>query len=182
MIKKRTLKFLITLASVIVLTALLILPAPAERYVALLCPGLFLSILTGITCGVFPAILTGMLPPVLAAVLRDFGLSGISWQILCDSAVNTLSGVMAAIVYYRLKTSVGAVISGILLGRIVFGVLFLVFRHLEGATYTLRQFAEDAFRNVWAGLLLSAVLIPVLIRVFRRYGLMKLLREEKMNV
>ncbi len=179
MVKKRTLHFLITISSIIVTTALGLLPEPAARYVVWFCPGLFLSILSGILCGFFPALLVGALPPVLTFLVRYFSLEGFDYTIYVPMAVFAVSGVVSAAVYAVLGTSIGASVSGVLSGRLVLGVMNLVIYHLIGRTYTVRMFAEEGFIAVWAGLLLAILLIPLLIRMFRRYGIMKLLKNEK---
>lgn len=179
MIKKRTLHLLITISSVIVSTALLLLPEPAAAYVSWLSPGLFFTVLTGIVCGFFPAVLVGALPPLLAFLVTNFSLPGKDWLFYVPMAVLAVSGLVSAGVYTALKTSFGASVSGILAGRFVLGVLNLVIYHLLGRTYTIGMFLRDGFVSVWAGLLLTAVFVPLLVVLFRRYGIMKLLRNEK---
>ena len=179
MIKKPVLHFVITMASIILSTALLLLPEPLAAYVAWFCPVLFFSVLTGICCGAVPAFLTGALPPFLAFLVQKFALPGPDFSFYVPMAVCAVSGVMAAVIFRTLNTSIGAVVSAVLSGRFVLGTANLVIWYLRGETYTLRMFFNDGFLSVFAGLLLVLVLIPVLILLFRRRGIMKLLRPGK---
>ncbi|MBR6321598.1 MAG: hypothetical protein IKR59_01900 [Lachnospiraceae bacterium] len=179
MIKKKTLHFLITVSSIIVSTALLMLPSPAAEYVAWFCPGLFLAVLCGICCGFFPALLVGLLPPFAAYLVRNFSLPGAEFALYVPMGVLAVSGIMAAIVYGTLHSSIGASVSAVLAGRLVLGIANLILYHVLGDTYTIRRFVTDGFVSVWAGLLAVVILIPIIILIFRRRGVMKLLRDEK---
>lgn len=179
MIKKKTLHFLITISSIIVSTALLMLPSPAAEYVAWFCPALFLTVFCGICCGFFPALLTGLLPHFLAYLVRNFSLPGADYTLYVTIGVLAVSGMMAAAVYAALHSSIGASVSAVLAGRLVLGSANLILYHVLGNTYTIRQFVSDGFVSVWAGLAAVAVLIPLIILIFRRRGIMKLLRDEK---
>ena len=179
MIKKPVLYFLITLASVIVSTALLLLPEPAAGYIAWFCPVLFFAVLSGICCGFFPALLVGALPPFLAYFVQKFALPGSDLLFYVPMAVYAVSGMTAAFVYAALHTSIGASVSAILAGRLVLGTANLIIYHLNGRTYTLMMFVRDAFLKEFSGLMLVLIIIPLLIQLFRRWGIMKLLRSEK---
>ena len=179
MIKKPVLHFLITFASIIVSTALLLLPKPAAVYVSWCCPALFFAVLVGICCGFFPALLTGAFPPFLAFLVQKFALPSGDLLFYVPMAVYAVSGMTAACVYSALRTSIGAAVSAILAGRFVLGTANLVLYHLDGKTYTLRMFVTDGFLSVFSGLMLVLIMIPVLILLFRRRGIMKLLRNEK---
>ncbi len=178
MIKRPVLHFVITLASIIVSTALLLLPEPPAVYVAWLCPVLFFSVLTGICCGFFPALLTGILPPFFAYLVQKFALPGADPSFYVPMAVYAVSGITAAIVYRMLNSSIGASVSAVLAGRFVLGTANLVIYFLRGRTYTFRMFLYDGFLSVFSGLML-VLLIPILILLFRRRGIMKLLRGER---
>ncbi len=179
MIKKPVLHFLITLASIVVSTALLLLPEPPAVYVSWLCPVLFFSVITGICCGVVPALLTGLLPPFLSYLVQKFALPGADLSFYVPMAVYAVSGITAAVIFRTLNTSIGASVAAVLSGRFVLGTANLVLYYLRGETYTLRMFLYDGVFSVFSGLLLVLVLIPVLVLWFRRRGIMKLLRPGK---
>ena len=63
--------------------------------------------------------------------------------------------------------------------RIALAIVKILVLYFLGEPYTVFAYLEEAFTGVWPGLVICLVLIPVIIFMLRKIGVMAILREEQ---
>lgn len=132
-------------------------------------------LLAGFLCGPWWALAVGAVAPLLRFLL--FGMpplfpTGVS---MCFelAAYGLVSGVM----YARLPKKTGSIyvslITAMLAGRIVWGVVRALLSGVADAPFTWAAFLAGAFTNAIPGIVLHIVLVPVLVLALKRAGVME---------
>ena len=176
MLKEGTLHFILTLMFILLGLLVPLIPGEYAHYAELLSPVLFGVILSGILLSFWEATLIGALIPLGVCFLYG------EVPLLPDTVILILTysvtGLFTGIIYSTLRTALGAVLSGLLAGRIAMGVSSVIFYYRAGDTYSFSQFSGEALLNLWPCIILCAVFIPVLTGIFRKQGVMQVLRHE----
>lgn len=169
---------IITAVMLFALTVVIpLVPAPYQAFVLLFSPALFLVMLSAILCGWFEAFLIGGAAPF--AVWALYKAQALVPDTLCAALMLSVSAVVTAVFYNVFKSSICACIGGILAGRIAFGISSVILNYELGNYYTIGDFFREAFTDVWPGLLCCMFGIPALIALFRKIGVMTVLRHER---
>ena len=177
MTKEQPLKIVTGLMLLMLCVIVPFVPEAYASYAALFYPALFLTLLAAILCGWLHAFLIGALVPLLIMVL--FRESELIPDVVTESIVLSLSGLTAAICYNIFKSALGSVLAGLLLGRIAMAVTNMILYYYMGLSYTIGEFFDDAVLSVWPCLIACVVGIPILVALFRKLGVMTVLRHER---
>jgi len=152
-----------------------ILPGMMGLQTELLFLPLFVALFAGVFCGPVPGFLVGLLIPLGAGALQQL-------DFIPDAAAAAASlaaaGLTSGIFYTKFKTGLGACIGGILLEVPVFALAKLVLCLMDSRSWSLGDFLDECIVSVHAGLVLPCIVIPLLILLFRKAGVMELLRGE----
>lgn len=154
-----------------------IIPGEAGKTVAMFCLPLAASVLTGILAGSIHGLLVGLLAPLVIFLIR--GDSDFLRDALPAILSLGASGFFAGLIYGRTGTSIGASLGGVLSGRIALALSKILILYALGEPYTVFEYLEEAVTGVWPGLAICLVLIPVIVFMLRKIGVMTILREEK---
>ena len=166
MIRKYVLKLILSLMFLALAVLSGIIPGSAGRTVEMFALPLAAAILAGILAGTPEGLGVGALAPLLIFLIRgdtDFLRDALPAIISLGT-----SGFFAGLIYGRCMSAVGASVTAVLSGRITLAVSKLLIFYA-------------AFTGVWPGLLIALVLIPVIIFMLRKIGVMSILREERNN-
>ena len=177
MIRKYVLKLILSLMFLALAVLSGIIPGPAGKTVGMFALPLVLAILAGILSGTLEGLSVGILAPLLIFLIRgdvDFLREALPAIISLGT-----SGFFAGLVYARCMSAVGASVAAVLSGRITLAVSKLLIYYALGEPYTVLMYVREAFTGVWPGLLIALVLIPVIIFMLRKIGVMAILREER---
>ena len=132
-------------------------------------------LLGGFLCGPGWAAAVGFVAPLLRFVL--FGMPPIFPTGLAMSFELMVYGLVSGLVYTRLNRGTGsiytALLSAMLAGRVVWGVVMAILMGLSGSTFTFAAFVTGAFTNAIPGIIVHIVFIPVLVLALRRCGLLE---------
>ena len=179
MIRKLVLKLILSLMFLALAVLSGIVPGSAGKTVEMFALPLAAAILAGILAGTPEGLSVGILAPLLIFLIRgdsDFLRDALPAVISLGT-----SGFFAGLIYGRCKSAVGASLSAVLSGRITLAVSKMLIYYALGEPYTVLSYVREAFTGVWPGLLISLVLIPVIIFMLRKIGVMTILREEQNN-
>lgn len=130
--------------------------------------------LAGFLCGPWWAVAVGVtapllrylwlgMPPLLTAVAMSFELA----------AYGLVSGVLYAKLPRRNGSIYAALLSAMVLGRIVWGAAMVVISGVSKTAFTWASFLAGAFTNAVPGIIVHILLIPVLVMALRRAGLIR---------
>ena len=178
MTKEPVLHIMVTAMFLVASVALGLLPGVAGAVAARFLPALFSAVLVSILCGPFYGTLLGVLSPLLLWIL--FQETPFVRSIPAEILFSAFAGLTSGILYTVLRTGLGATLAGILSGTVIYGLAQVFTALAEGVTYDLAVFGKEAFLTVWPGLLLTAAAVPLLIVWFRRVGVMRVMRHERM--
>ena len=179
MIRKYVLKLILSLMFLALAVLSGIIPGSAGRTVEMFALPLAAAILAGILAGTPEGLAAGVLAPLLIFLIRgdtDFLRDALPAIISLGT-----SGFFAGLIYGRCMSAVGASVTAVLSGRITLAVSKLLIFYAVGEPYTVLIYVREAFTGVWPGLLIALVLIPVIIFMLRKIGVMSILREERNN-
>lgn len=177
MVKTAPLHIVLTIMFISLGLAMPLLPAEYAAYAAMLCPALFSTLLCSVLCGTLCAMITGAAVPVLTWLLYEE--TGFLPNALAMTLALTAAGLAAGIFYRQLTTSIGAALSGILAFGIVLTVTKVILYFRAGNYYTADDFLAEVVIGIWPGLLACVLGIPLLTALFRKLGIMRVLRHEK---
>ncbi|MBR1683912.1 MAG: ECF transporter S component [Clostridia bacterium] len=142
---------------------------------AMLSPMHIPVLLCGFVCGPLWGLAVGFIAPLLRSVL--FGMPGLYPTAICMAFELATYGCAAGLLYRVLpKGNVFvymALVLSMLIGRVVWGVAEYIVLGLGGQTFTFRLFLEGAFINAVPGIIFHIVLIPPIILVLQKAGLME---------
>ena len=134
-----------------------------------LCPMHLPVLLAGFLCGPWWALLTGFsapllrhilfsMPPLLTAIAMSFELA----------AYGTVSGIMYRKLPRNLFGTYLALITAMLSGRILWGIVRVIMTGVSGESFTWAMFLTGAFTTAIPGILIQLILIPTLVSALRK--------------
>ncbi len=177
MVKTASLHIVLTIMFILLGLAMPLLPAEYAAYAALFCPALFGTLLCSVLCGTVFGMITGAAVPVLSWLLYEE--SGFLPNTLAMTLALIAAGLTAGVIYRQLTTAIGAAVSGILAFGIVLAMTKVILYFRAGNYYTTDMFISEAVLAIWPGLVTGAIGIPLLTALFRKIGIMRVLRHEK---
>ena len=141
---------------------------------SMLCPMHIPVLLCGFICGPAWAAVVGAIAPLLRFAL--FGMPPLfpTGAAMCVELATY--GMVAGVLYRALPSKsvhvYTSLVSAMLAGRIVWGVMMAVLMGLSGGTFTFAAFVAGAFTNAIPGIIVHIVLIPVLVMALKKCGLL----------
>ena len=176
MVKETSLHLLIFLGLLFLTVLLYLLPDPVPQYAAMLLWLTAAAMLASMLCGEFYGVLISLLIPAFIWYMFEretFPASGIR------EAASALCGCLACGMFYRFfHVTFRAFIAGVLASRIAYALTGFVLSVIFRNTARFTDFVREGIVNVWPGLILCLILLPLLVGLFRKQGLMFILRDE----
>ena len=127
-------------------------------------------LLCGFICGGPYGLIVGLIVPVLRSAL--FGMPVMFPGAVAMSFELAAYGLISGILYKRLpKKNVyiyAALVSAMIGGRIVWGVVSYILFGLNQTTFNWSMFAAGAFINAVPGIILQIILIPIILIALKR--------------
>ena len=167
----RTIRHLVY--SAVLLAIALVLPMITGQIPSIgnmLCPMHIPVLLCGFICGWPWGLAVGFIAPILRGVI--FGVppfipKGLSMA--CELATyGFLSGMIFAALKKTKKAVWIALISSMLAGRIVWGIMRTVLAPLTGEPFTFEMFIAGAITTAIPGIIIQIILVPVLVSAIRK--------------
>lgn len=127
-------------------------------------------LLAGFLCGPWWGLLVGAVAPPLRFVL--FGMPPLFPTGMAMCFELAVYGLVSGLLYRKLPKKTAniyvSLISAMLLGRIVWGVVMVAISGVSGSPFTWAAFMAGAFVNAVPGIILHILLIPVIVMALRR--------------
>lgn len=174
--KQSLYQLIITVFFFLISMILLIIPGDIGKIVKMFLPVLFFAILAAILNGWFSGFFIGTLSPFFIFLIlhNESFVEDIIYQMISFGG----AAITAAVIYRIFKTAIGASFLGVLSSRILLLLSRLIGHYILSSSYTVMDHFYEGYIRVYPGLLLPVIIIPVLVLIFRRRGLMKILRNE----
>ena len=127
-------------------------------------------LLCGFVCGAPYGLIVGFIVPIFRSML--FGMPPMFPVALAMAFELAAYGFFAGL-FYKLLPKKNAfvyvtLLSSMILGRIVWGIVSFVLFSISGSAFTIKIFMAGAFINALPGIIVQIVLIPVLIMALKR--------------
>ena len=140
---------------------------------SMLCPMHFPVLLCGFVCGWGWGLAVGFVAPLLRSVLFGMppmfpGAAAMAFELAVYGAV---SGFLRRRLPDRPAYVYAVLILSMIAGRVVWGIVRLLFAGLTGAPFTWALFLAGALTNALPGILLQLILVPVIVLAMERAGL-----------
>jgi len=140
---------------------------------SMLCPMHIPVLLCGFVCGWPWGLAVGFVAPVMRSLL--FGMPKVFPSALAMTFELAAYGALTGLLYKLLpKKRVNvyvALISSMIIGRLVWGVAQFLLQKAVGIDFTLAMFMAGAVTTALPGIILHIIIIPVLVEIFSRAGL-----------
>lgn len=135
-------------------------------------------LLCGFVCGWKYGLLVGFITPLFRSLL--FGMPPLLTA--CGMAFELAAyGMITGILYNRLgksKTRIYiSLITAMIMGRIVWGLVSLVLYGISNAAFTWQIFMANSFLNAIPGIILQLVAVPMIILAFEKTGVVNINEE-----
>lgn len=132
---------------------------------SMLCPMHIPVLLCGFICGPAWAAVVGAVAPLLRFVL--FGMPPLfpTGAAMCFelAAYGLISGVLYRMLPRKPLNTYISLIAAMLCGRIVWGIVRVIFSGVTGSAFTWAAFLSGAFTTAVPGMILHVVLIPLIV-------------------
>ena len=140
------------------------------------------AFLCGLICGFPYGALVGFISPLLRYVL--FGMPPIFPTGIAMAFELLTYGLVSGLIYSRfkqhnLKTVYLSLITAMLAGRIVWGLATMLLLGYSGKSFTLTMFITSGFVTGLPGIILQLILIPAIMLVLNKTGLIKFNTEKQ---
>ena len=141
---------------------------------SMLCPLHIPVLLCGFICGWPWGLAVGLTAPLLRSYI--LGMPPPFPTAVCMTFELAVYGAVAGWLYKKLprkKSSIyGALLTAMLVGRLVWGAAMYICMGISGKTFTFAAFAAGAFTNAIPGILVQIVLVPVLVMLLEKTKLL----------
>lgn len=141
----------------------------------MLSPMHFPVLLCGFVCGPVWGALVGLVAPILRSIL--FGMPPLFPTATAMAVEMAVYGAVTGIMYRALPRKAWALwislVIAMLAGRIAWGLVMYLLMAVKGSDFTMTAFFAGAFVKAWPGILCQLVLVPALVPVLSKAGLMK---------
>ena len=140
---------------------------------AMLCPMHIPVLLCGFFCGAPWGLAVGILAPLTRSLI--LGMPPLFPTALCMAFELAAYGAAAGFLHRRLERKKGniylALLAAMALGRVVWGAVMFLCMGLTGGSFTFAAFLAGAVTNAIPGIVLQIVVIPVLVMLLDRPGI-----------
>ncbi len=179
-VKRRVpLHILLTVMSVTVSLALQMIPGAAEKIISMLIPALLFSVSASVLCGTVYGCVTALLVPLFSWLLFRENTAA---DMIIFASMLFPAALCAGICSRIFTTAIGAAVTGSLSGLIGFGISHLAVSFYTGRTYTIGNFVREGILDIWPGLILCLVLVPLFSLAFEKMGLLSIQREDRRRI
>lgn len=131
-------------------------------------------LLCGFCCGWKYGLLVGGLTPIIRSLW--FGMPFMVPHAVCMAFELAAYGVVSGILYHCRKKTVAniyvSLVSAMAIGRLVWAIASYVVFAAMGSVFTMELFLAGAFVNAIPGIIIQLILIPAIIMVLRKSGVM----------
>ena len=139
---------------------------------SMLCPMHIPALLCGFFCGWPWGLAVGLIAPVLRSMI--FGMPPMFPVAICMSFELATYGAVAGLLYHKLprnKISIyTALLSAMVLGRLVWGVARFLCAGLDVSAFGLSAFWAGAITTAIPGIIVQILLIPILVMALEKYN------------
>ena len=137
--------------------------------------------LCGLICGWQYGVVVGFLLPVLRSV--TFGMPPLYPNALAMAFEMATYGLIAGLLYGRshyqgVKALYRALVGAMLAGRVVWGAAEIVLLGIGGNSFTWKMFLSGALLNSIPGIIIQLTLIPAIMLVLNKTGLVRFARQD----
>ena len=143
---------------------------------SMLCPMHIPVLLCGFVCGWPWGIAVGFIAPLLRSL--TLGMPPLFPTALCMAFELAAYGAVAGIMHKILPRKKGyiycSLLTAMLVGRVVWGLVMFVCMGVDGGSFTFSAFLAGAFTNAIPGIIAQIILIPVLVMVLDNPKILRL--------
>ncbi len=140
---------------------------------AMLCPMHIPVLLCGFFCGGPWGLAVGALAPLTRSLI--LGMPPFFPTALCMAFELAVYGLVAGVLHRHLKPTKAniylALLSAMVLGRVVWGLVMFLCMGLTNGSFTFAAFLSGAVTGAIPGIILQLVLIPLLVMLLHRKGI-----------
>jgi len=123
-------------------------------------------LLCGFFCGWEYGLFIGFVAPLLRSLL--FGIPVMIPNAASMAFELATYGAVSGLMYSRLKGKKGGIyislITAMLAGRVVWGIVSPLFYMVKGKSFTFMMFLTKGFINAWPAILIQLIIIPIIVR------------------
>ena len=153
----------------------MIIPGKAGEITAMFLLPLFFVLLCGILTGAALPAAVGVISPLVAFLITGNGR--FVADVLPFALALSGAGIMAGILYGRMRTVVGATEAALLFFVVLYGVAKMILMLAIAESYKATDFLGTIFVRQLPGVLLCAVGVPLVSVLLRQIGILKVLRD-----
>ena len=143
---------------------------------SMLCPMHIPVLLCGFICGWPWGLAVGLIAPIFRSL--TLGMPPLFPTALCMAfelaAYGLVAGLMHKILPKKKVYIYCSLISSMVLGRLVWGVMMYICMGIRGGSFTLSAFLSGAIINAVPGIILQIILVPLLVMVLDNPKILKL--------
>ena len=143
---------------------------------SMLCPMHIPVLLCGFICGWPWGLAVGLIAPIFRSL--TLGMPPLFPTALCMAfelaAYGLIAGLMHKILPKKKVYIYCSLISSMVLGRLVWGVMMYICMGIRGGSFTLSAFLSGAIINAVPGIILQIILVPLLVMVLDNPKILKL--------
>ncbi len=129
-------------------------------------------LICGFVCGPVYAMAVGIILPIMRSFM--FGMPPLYPMATSMAIEMGVYGLVAGLIYIKLpKSNINiyvSLITSMILGRVAWGIAMFVFLGMSGGAFTMEWFISGAFLGAIPGIILQLVMIPPLVIVLNRTG------------
>ena len=143
---------------------------------SMLCPMHLPVLLCGFVCGWPWGLIVGLVAPILRSL--TLGMPPLFPTAVCMAfelaAYGAVAGVMHKLLPKKKPFIYCSLITAMIVGRLVWGAMMYVCMGMRGGNFTMAAFLSGAIINAIPGIIVQIILIPILVMVLDRPGVLKL--------
>ena len=143
---------------------------------SMLCPMHLPVLLCGFVCGWPWGLIVGLVAPILRSL--TLGMPPLFPTAVCMAfelaAYGAVAGVMHKLLPKKKPFIYCSLITAMIVGRLVWGAMMYVCMGMRGGSFTMAAFLSGAIINAIPGIIVQIILIPILVMVLDRPGVLKL--------
>ena len=131
-------------------------------------------LLCGFVCGWQYGLVVGFVVPLFRSMLAGMPVMmptavGMAFELMTYGAV---SGLLYGMLPRKTWSIYAALLGAMLSGRVVWGIVSILLYGIQGSMFSWQMFLGGAILNVVPGILLQLILVPVIIILLEKTGLM----------
>ncbi len=126
----------------------------------------FPVLIAGFLCGPITGLVTGIVSPLLSSAVTGMPPVPRLWFMIVELAVY---GITSGVLYFKMKKNIFlSLAAAMVLGRLAYGIVFLVVVNLFGITLPFGLGLAASLAKGVPGIFLQIIIIPIVIRALER--------------